>query len=85
MTDVASENGRRGLSAPLVRRLKGLATALLSLAITMLGLLTVTFVIGRVMPIDPVLAIVGERASPEIYERTFRQLGLDQPILVQFF
>ena len=85
MTDVASETGRRGLSAPLVRRLKGLATALLSLAITMLGLLTVTFVIGRVMPIDPVLAIVGERASPEIYERTFRQLGLDQPILVQFF
>ncbi|HSF96830.1 MAG TPA: ABC transporter permease [Thermohalobaculum sp.] len=62
-----------------------MATALLSLAITMLGLLTVTFVIGRVMPIDPVLAIVGERASPEIYERTFRQLGLDQPILVQFF
>ena len=38
-------------------------TTFISIAITMLGLLLVTFVIGRVMPIDPVLAIVGERAS----------------------
>jgi len=78
------EGGRRGFSAPLSRRLKGLATVIVSLAITMLGLLLVTFVIGRVMPIDPVLSIVGERASPEIYERTYRELGLDRPILVQF-
>ena len=30
----------------------------------LLGLLLVTFVIGRVMPIDPVLKVVGERATP---------------------
>ena len=40
---------------------------LLSVSITMLGLLFVTFLIGRVMPIDPVLAVVGERASGEQY------------------
>jgi peptide/nickel transport system permease protein len=34
----------------------------------MLGLLFVTFIIGRVMPIDPVLAIVGERASRSTYD-----------------
>ncbi|QBF34299.1 ABC transporter permease [Thalassococcus sp. S3] len=55
-----------------------------SIAVTMLGLLFVTFIIGRVMPIDPVLAIVGERASQETYDQVYRELGLDQPLLVQF-
>jgi peptide/nickel transport system permease protein len=84
MAEVTANVGRRGHSAPLFRRLKGLATAILSLGVTMLGLLLVTFVIGRVMPIDPVLAVVGERASPEIYQRVYQEMGLDQPILVQF-
>ncbi|WP_299643396.1 ABC transporter permease, partial [uncultured Ruegeria sp.] len=53
-------------------------------AITMLGLLFVTFIIGRVMPIDPVLAIVGERASQSTYDAVYQQLGLDKPLLVQF-
>lgn len=84
MAEATTEIGRRGSSAPLLRRLKGLATAIVSLAITMLGLLLVTFVIGRVMPIDPVLAVVGERASPEIYQRVYEEMGLDKPLLVQF-
>jgi peptide/nickel transport system permease protein len=84
MSDALTENGRRGFSAPLLRRLKGLATAIFSLAITMLGLLLVTFVIGRVMPIDPVLSVVGERATPEIYQRVYLEMGLDKPIMVQF-
>jgi peptide/nickel transport system permease protein len=67
-----------------LRRLKGLATAVFSLAITMLGLLLVTFVIGRVMPIDPVLSVVGERATPEIYQRVYLEMGLDKPVMVQF-
>jgi peptide/nickel transport system permease protein len=84
VAEVLPENGRRGLSAPLLRRLKGLATAVFSLAITMLGLLLVTFVIGRVMPIDPVLSVVGERATEEHYQRVYEEMGLDQPILIQF-
>lgn len=52
--------------------------------VTMLGLLFVTFVIGRVMPIDPVLAVVGERASKEVYDAAFISMGLDKPMLVQF-
>jgi peptide/nickel transport system permease protein len=84
MAEALTENGRRGSSAPLLRRLKALATVILSLAITMLGLLLVTFVIGRVMPIDPVLAVVGERATPAIYQRVYLEMGLDKPILVQF-
>lgn len=56
-----------------------------TIAITMLGLLLVTFVIGRVMPIDPVLSIVGERASQSTYDAVYQQLGLDKPLLVQFW
>jgi peptide/nickel transport system permease protein len=54
-------------------------------AVTLLGLLAVTFFIGRVVPIDPVLAVVGDRASPEVYERARRELGLDLPLWQQFF
>ncbi len=40
--------------------------------------------IGRVMPIDPVLAVIGERATQAQYDETFRELGLDRPLIVQF-
>ena len=54
-------------------------------ALTFFGLLLVTFLIGRVMPIDPVLAAVGDRTSTEVYERTRVELGLDLPLYHQFF
>jgi len=52
-------------------------------SITMMGLLLVTFVIGRVMPIDPVLAIVGDHASEETYVAAHNEMGLDQPLYNQ--
>jgi peptide/nickel transport system permease protein len=55
-----------------------------TLALTFLGLLLVTFVIGRVVPIDPVLAAVGERASPAVYEQMRIELGLHLPLWQQF-
>ena len=58
---------------------------LLSISVTMLGLMAVTFIIGRVMPIDPVLAIVGEQASKSTYDAAREAMGLDKPIIVQFF
>jgi peptide/nickel transport system permease protein len=56
----------------------------LTLAFTFLGLLLVTFLIGRVVPIDPVLAAVGDRAPPDVYERMRIELGLDLPLWQQF-
>jgi peptide/nickel transport system permease protein len=53
--------------------------------LTFLGLLAITFFIGRVVPIDPVLAVVGDRATPEVYEATRIEMGLDRPLIVQFF
>src|SRR6195952_923913 len=52
---------------------------------TYLGLLAVTFFIGRVVPIDPVLAILGDRAPANVIERTRRELGLDLPLYEQFY
>lgn len=51
---------------------------------TFLGLILVTFIIGRVMPLDPVTAAVGPDVSQELYDKVYREMGLDQPIFVQF-
>jgi peptide/nickel transport system permease protein len=63
------------------RLLKPLGAA----ALTLLGLLLATFVIGRVVPIDPVLAVVGDRASAETYARVRAEMALDEPLLTQFW
>ena len=56
-----------------------------SLAITFFGLLLVTFLIGRVLPIDPVLAAVGDRAPQAVYDRVREEMGLNLPLWQQFF
>lgn len=55
-----------------------------TLAFTFLGLLAVTFFIGRVVPIDPVLAAVGDRVNAATYERVRVELGLHLPLWEQF-
>ncbi|WP_128515329.1 ABC transporter permease [Tabrizicola thermarum] len=54
------------------------------LAITLLGLLLITFIIARVVPTDPVLSIVGERATQAQMEAIRVKLGLDLPLWQQF-
>ncbi|NCF27005.1 MAG: ABC transporter permease subunit [Gammaproteobacteria bacterium] len=71
-------------SAPL-STLKAFAGVLFSLLLTFIGLTAITFVIGRVMPADPVLAIVGDRASQEVYEQVYQQMGLDRPLYEQYW
>jgi peptide/nickel transport system permease protein len=58
---------------------------LIVVLLTFFGLLLVTFLIGRVVPIDPVLAAVGDRASSEVYEAMRVELGLDRPLWQQFY
>jgi len=67
------------------RRLLFTAGSLLfSLAATFFGLLVITFVIGRLMPVDPVLAAVGDRASVATYNQVKEAMGLNLPIWQQF-
>ncbi|MDR6874953.1 peptide/nickel transport system permease protein [Bosea sp. BE125] len=55
-----------------------------TVAITIFGLLLVTFVIARVIPIDPVLAVVGDNAKADVYDAARAVLGLDKPLWQQF-
>lgn len=56
-----------------------------SLVLTFIGLTAITFVIGRFMAVDPVLAVVGDHATLEVYEKARIALGLDQPVIIQYF
>ena len=67
-----------------MRRLGAFATTLSSVPITLFGLVLITFLIGRVVPIDPVLAVVGDRAPQDVVEATRHAMGLDQPLPIQF-
>ena len=68
----------------LPRRARAAAGFALVTLATFLGLLAITFLIGRVVPIDPVLAVVGDRATPEQYEAARVAMGLDRPLAAQF-
>jgi len=85
MAMAENKQGGRRKPALSVGLLVKVAKTLLTIAVTMLGLMAVTFTIGRVMPIDPVLSIVGESASKATYDAAYEALGLDKPIVVQFF
>jgi peptide/nickel transport system permease protein len=65
-------------------RLISVGKVLLSIATTMLGLLVVTFIISRLLPADPVLAIVGDHASEATVAAAREKLGLNHSIPVQF-
>lgn len=65
-------------------RLRQVAGVLLSLFVTFLGLLFVTFIISRVVPIDPTTSILGERATAEQIAEAREHLGLDEPLWKQF-
>ena len=75
--------GRRAVQTG--RALRSAGSFLLVIVLTYLGLLAVTFFIGRVMPIDPVLAIVGDRASGELVARVREEMGFNKPLWEQFF
>lgn len=55
--------------------LRGLGHRFLQLIVSLFILLCITFIIGRVMPTDPVGAIVGELADPKAYEAMRARLG----------
>jgi len=65
-------------------RLQASLSSLASVPVTLFGLILVTFLIGRAMPIDPVIAIVGDHAPPDVIARVRAELALDQPLYVQF-
>jgi peptide/nickel transport system permease protein len=72
---------RAGRGADLARSVASFIAVTL---LTFIGLMAITFFIGRVIPIDPVLAVVGDRATQEQYDAARAAMGLDRPLIVQF-
>ena len=61
----------------IVRRLLGAVP-------TLLAVLTLVFVIVRIVPGDPALVILGDQATPQALAALRTRLGLDQPIWQQY-
>lgn len=66
-------------------RLRKSVSNLSDVIVTLFGLVVVTFLIGRTMPIDPIIAIVGDKAPPDVVARVRLELGLDKPLFEQFW
>lgn len=58
---------------------------LVSLPVTLFGVIILMFFIARILPGDPVRAALGELASEEMVEHMRRELWLDRPIYMQFY
>jgi peptide/nickel transport system permease protein len=80
-TEVAVPKAAERRGSALPRKLLQVAV---SVVLTFFGLTVVTFMIGRVIPIDPVVAILGDRAPPEAYDRLRHELKLDRPLIEQY-
>jgi ABC-type dipeptide/oligopeptide/nickel transport system permease component len=49
------------------------------------GVVTVVFIIVRLVPADPALLFAGMDATPEQLSELRKRMGLDQPLIVQYF
>ncbi len=57
---------------------------LIWMVLVLWGVATTTFFVARVIPADPVGAILGPQAPPEAIEREKERWGLNKPIYVQY-
>lgn len=54
-------------------------------AVTLFSVLTLVFLLVRILPGDPALVILGDQASPESVAALHSKLGLDKPLAAQYF
>ncbi|MAE88679.1 MAG: glutathione ABC transporter permease GsiC [Pelagibaca sp.] len=62
-----------------------LTRRLIQSALILLGVSFITFILLYVLPADPVRQIAGRSATAQTVENIRHQLGLDQPLLVQYW
>ncbi len=58
---------------------------LVGAALVMLAVSTLVFFMIRLVPGDPIAAMLADSGSPEAREALIRRLGLDQPLIVQYW
>lgn len=52
---------------------------------TLIGIITITFLLMYVVPGDPIRILMGQRGDPETIAMIRKQMGLDDPLPVQYF
>jgi peptide/nickel transport system permease protein len=65
--------------------LKTILLRLLSALPNLFGVVVITFLLTRALPGDPAAYFAGGAATPEAVEQVRKSLGLDKPLLQQFF
>jgi peptide/nickel transport system permease protein len=68
----------------MARLLSYIARRLLLAVLVVVSVSVVTFVVSRVLPSDPAALYAGARPTAQQIERVRQQMGLDQPLPVQF-
>ncbi|EJN03633.1 ABC-type dipeptide/oligopeptide/nickel transport system, permease component [Phyllobacterium sp. YR531] len=76
---------RTPVKRPGLRKYRRFSGSVFSVLTTLFLLVLLTFVIGRLMPVDPVIAVVGPDADRATYLKVKQELGLDLPIFQQFW
>ena len=61
------------------------ARRLLQMIPVLFGISLIVFLLVRLIPGDPAIAVLGSRATPELVARVHDQLGLDLPLWQQYF
>ncbi|MDW8035107.1 MAG: ABC transporter permease [Candidatus Korarchaeum sp.] len=57
---------------------------LILMIFVLFGIVVITFFISHVIPADPISAILGPQASPELVEKIRKEWGFDKPVHEQF-
>jgi peptide/nickel transport system permease protein len=52
--------------------------------LVMFGVVTLAFAVSHLIPVDPIRAVVGPKATPEQIEMERQRWGLDKPLYVQY-
>ena len=58
---------------------------LLMLIPVLIGVFTIAFILNQMMPGDPARQLVGETATEEAYQSMREPLGLNRPLIQQYF
>lgn len=64
--------------------LKNIAKRILISIPVLIGVVLLIFIMLRVIPGDPVVTMMGEHVNQEIIDKISKEMGLDQPLYIQF-
>ena len=64
---------------------RSLLQRLVQAVIVLTGVVLLTFVMLRIVPGNPIETMMGEHANAETIQRMTAEMGLDQPLYIQFF